>query len=629
MSSTDTMDMPLSIQPSVNRQLKSVVVVHFAGDSGDGMQLIGHQLTEASAILGNDIQTFSDFPAEIRAPAGTIPGVSGFQMCFANYDIHTPGDAYDTLVAMNPAALIASLSKVKPHGILIVDSDKFTLKECSKAKIDYNPLEGDKLEGYRVYPVPMTQLSLSAVEPAGLSRAQARKAKNFFALGVVYWLYDRPLQHTLSWLEQKFKNKPELLEANRLALKAGYNYAMTAELFTEHYRVQPAKLPAGVYRQITGNEALALGIVASGYQAQTPVFMAGYPITPASDVLHQLSKWRDYGVQAFQAEDEMAAIGAAIGAAYGGRLAVTCTSGPGLDLKGEMIGLAVMTELPLVIVDVQRAGPSTGMPTKTEQADLLLALYGRHGECPVPVLAPKTPSDCFAIMLEAFDFALSAMTPVIVLSDGYLANGAEPWRVPDLQDLPKPKCKFSPTDVPYQPYARDKDTLARQWAVPGMSGCMHRLGGLEKENITGNISYDPANHQLMTNIRRNKVQKLQEKMPSLEVTGDKQGDLLVIGWGGTFGSIQSAVLACQEEGLLISHVHLRHLWPLPKQLPALLKAFKQVVVAELNQGQLCRVLRSEYLVKAQSLSQVSGKPFSVTDLIEQFKAVLETEICVD
>ncbi len=623
---SDTVSMPLQVQPTVSRQLKNVVVVHFAGDSGDGMQLVGHQLTEASAILGNDIQTFSDFPAEIRAPAGTIPGVSGFQMCFANHDIHTPGDAYDTLVAMNPAALIASLSKVKPNGIVIVDGDKFTLKECNKAKLAYNPIEGGELAGYRLYSVPITQLSLNAVESAGLSRAQARKAKNFFALGVIYWLYDRPLQHTLTWLEQKFKSKPELLEANRLALKAGYNYAMTAELFTEHYRVQPAKLPAGVYRQITGNEALALGIVASGYQAQTPVLMAGYPITPASDVLHQLSKWREYGIQTFQAEDEMAAIGAAIGAAYGGRLAVTCTSGPGLDLKGEMIGLAVMTELPLVIVDVQRAGPSTGMPTKTEQADLLLALYGRHGECPVPVLAPKTPSDCFSVMLEAFEFALTAMTPVIVLSDGYLANGAEPWRVPELQDLPKPKCKFVPTDVPYKPYSRDKETLARHWAVPGMPGCMHRLGGLEKENITGNISYDPANHQLMTNLRRDKIMRLQQKMAPLDVTGQKQGDLLVIGWGGTFGSIQSAVLACQEEGLSISHLHLRYLWPLSAQLPALLKAFKRVVVAELNQGQLCRVLRSEYLIDAQSLSQVSGKPFSVTDLMEQFKTILEVEL---
>lgn len=626
---SNTVSMPLQVQPAVSRQLKNVVVVHFAGDSGDGMQLVGQQLTEASAILGNDIQTFADFPAEIRAPAGTIPGVSGFQMCFANHDIHTPGDAYDTLVAMNPAALIASLSKVKPNGIVLVDGDKFTLKECHKAKLDYNPIEGGELPGYRLYSVPITQLSLNAVEPAGLTRAQARKAKNFFALGIVYWLYDRPLLHTLTWLEQKFKSKPELLEANRLALKAGYNYAMTAELFTEHYRVQPAQLPAGIYRQITGNEALALGIVASGYQAQTPVLMAGYPITPASDVLHQLSKWREYGVQTFQAEDEMAAIGAAIGAAYGGRLAVTCTSGPGLDLKGEMIGLAVMTELPLVIVDVQRAGPSTGMPTKTEQADLLLALYGRHGECPVPVLAPKTPSDCFSVMLEAFDFALSAMTPVIVLSDGYLANGAEPWRVPELQDLPKPKCRFAPTDVPYQPYARDKETLVRQWAVPGMLGCMHRLGGLEKENITGNISYDPANHQLMTDLRRDKIQKLQHKMPPLEITGQKQGDLLVIGWGGTFGAIQSAVLACQEEGLSISHLHLRHLWPLSSQLPTLLQSFKRVVVAELNQGQLCKVLRGEYLIDAQSLSQVSGKPFAVTDLIERFKAMIAIEVCVD
>lgn len=623
---SDTITMPLQVHSTVSRQLKNVVVVHFAGDSGDGMQLVGQQLTEASAILGNDIQTFSDFPAEIRAPAGTIPGVSGFQMCFANYDIHTPGDAYDTLVAMNPAALIASLSKVKANGIVIVDSDKFTLKECNKAKLDYNPIEGGELAGYRLHAVPITQLSLNAVEPAGLNRAQARKAKNFFALGVIYWLYDRPLQHTLSWLNQKFKSKPEILEANRLALKAGYNYAMTAELFTEHYRVQPAQLPAGVYRQITGNEALALGIVASGYQAQTPVLMAGYPITPASDILHQLSKWREYGVQTFQAEDEMAAMGAAVGAAYGGHLAVTCTSGPGLDLKGEMLGLAVMTELPLVVVDVQRAGPSTGMPTKTEQADLLLALYGRHGECPVPVLAPKTPSDCFAIMLEAFEFALSAMTPVIVLSDGYLANGAEPWRVPELQDLPQPKCKFAPTDAPYQPYARDKDTLARHWAVPGMPGCMHRLGGLEKENITGNISYDPDNHQLMVNVRRDKIQKLQKKMAPLDVTGAKQGDLLVVGWGGTFGAIQSAVLACQEEGMSISHVHLRHLWPLSAQLPALLKSFKQVVVAELNQGQLCRVLRSEYLIDAQSLSQVSGKPFSVADLIERFRALCTEDV---
>ena len=484
-----------TIPLAVKRVPLKTVVIHFAGDSGDGMQVAGMQFTHASAVIGNDVRTYPDFPAEIRAPAGTLPGVSGFQLSFSSQRIHTPGDHYDVLVAMNPAALKASLKNIKPGGILMIDEDKFTPKDLKKANIPDNPLEVASQLGCRVIRLPMTSLTIQALEGKSISRSQARKAKNLFALGVVYWLFHRPLEETVNWIKERFKENEVIIEANILALKAGYHYAITAGLFAEHYEVEAAPLPPGEYRQITGNQALAWGCVAAALSAKQTLLVCGYPITPASDILHMLAKYGAYGVKTFQAEDEIAAIGAAIGAAYGGALALTSTSGPGMDLKSEGLGLAVMAELPLVVVDVQRAGPSTGMPTKVEQSDLLTALFGRHGECPVPVLAPATPGDCFHIAIQAFHLAITYMTPVIILSDAQLANGAEPWKIPDLEDLPSIHLPYHQAGEAFKPYERDQNTLSRPWAIPGTAGLEHRIGGLEKEHETGNISYDPDNHQ--------------------------------------------------------------------------------------------------------------------------------------
>lgn len=616
-----------TIPLTVKRIPLETVVIHFAGDSGDGMQVAGMQFSQSSATLGNDVRTFPDFPAEIRAPAGTLPGVSGFQLSFSSNRIHTPGDQYDVLVAMNPAAMKVSLKNLKPGGILIIDEDKFTAKDLKKANIPDNPLELLEQDQCRVIRLPMTSLTLQALEAFEISRPQARKCKNLFALGVVYWLYHRPLDETNEWIKERFKDSPPIVEANLAALKAGYHYAITAGLFAEHYEVEAAKLPPGEYRQMTGNQALAWGCVAAAIKANQTLMVCGYPITPASDILHMLARYAPYGVKTFQAEDEIAAIGAAIGAAYGGALALTSTSGPGMDLKSEGLGLAVMAELPIVVVDVQRAGPSTGMPTKVEQSDLLTALYGRHGECPVPVLAPATPGDCFYMALEAFRIAVTYMTPVILLSDASLANGAEPWRIPDLDALPEITINHCREPEGFKPYQRCPDTLARPWAVPGTPGLEHRIGGLEKENITGNISYDPDNHQYMVNLRAAKVRGIETSMPSLEIIGEEKGKVLVIGWGSTYGAIRTVVESLQQEGKEFTHVHCRTLHPLPKELGELIKNFEHVLVVELNLGQLCQIIRARYLVDAQSIHKVTGKPFSVYELQTAFAPYWEPSVC--
>ncbi len=600
---------------------RDAVVIRFAGDSGDGMQLTGSQFTNTSAVMGNDVYTFPDFPAEIRAPAGTLPGVSGFQLCFSAQPIRTAGDKLHVLVAMNPAALKVNLPDLEEGGLIILNENSFVDKEFKKAAYAPNPIESGELEKYRVFSFPLSELTLNAVKSMGLSHSQAMKCKNFFALGIVYWLYSRSIEQTLSWLDKKFSDKKNICNANQAVLKAGYNYALTIGLFTERYIVKKAKLPPGKYRQITGNEALALGCVAVALKSDQPFLLSGYPITPASAVLSQAAKYSDSGIHVFQAEDEIAAMSATVGSAFGGGLAMTITSGPGFDLKSEALGLAVMTELPCVVVDVQRAGPSTGMPTKTEQADLMAAMYGRHGECPVPILAPQSPSDCFSIVIEAFQIALKYMTPVIILSDGYLATGAEPWLIPDVETLPDLKPKFfhrhsreSGNPEKFSPYLRNPETLARVWAIPGTKDLEHRLGGLEKDLTTGNISYDPDNHQAMTDLRARKIQNISQHIPELKIQGKSSGKLLVVSWGGTYGSVFSAVESLQTEGVGVSAIHLRYLNPFPQNLKNILQSFDQILVPELNNGQLCRLLRAEYLVDAKSYSKITGRPFLIHEL---------------
>ena len=607
------MEQTVLARPPVARQERETITICFAGDSGDGMQLTGDQFTVTSALAGNDVSTFPDFPAEIRAPAGTLPGVSGFQVSFSHHDIYTIGDIVDVLVAMNPAALRVNHRDLKKGGILIVNSDNFSENDLRKATYAENPLESDSLKDYRVYRVPLNSLTLKAVEEVGLSKRQAERCKNLFALGMIFWLFDRPMEHTLKWIESKFSKLPMIRQANQLALDAGYNYGITME-FAEHYKVKPATLPPGVYRQITGNQALALGSVAAAVQAKRPLLLSSYPITPASDILHELSGYQNFGIKTFQAEDEISAICATIGAAFGGILGLTTSSGPGILLKGEGISLAVTAELPLVVIDVQRAGPSTGMPTKTEQADLLMAINGRHGECPVAVIAPQTPGDCFYIMLEAYRLALKYMTPVMVLSDGYLANGAEPWMLPEIEELPNLEPTFHTDPGGFTPYLRNPETLARAWAVPGTPGLEHRLGGLEKDSVTGNVSYDPLNHQKMVDTRAAKIKGIARDLPLLQVRGPKQGDLLVLSWGGTYGSVISAVEALQAEGKAVASAHLRYLYPLQRNLGDLLKNYKRVLVPELNLGQLCQILRSEFLIDAIPFNKVQGKPFLVSEL---------------
>ncbi|MGH9749342.1 MAG: 2-oxoacid:acceptor oxidoreductase subunit alpha [Candidatus Polarisedimenticolia bacterium] len=599
------------------------VVIRFAGDSGDGMQLTGTQFADTTALAGNDLATLPDFPAEIRAPAGTLAGVSGYQISFSSRDILTPGDQPDVLVAMNPAALKVNLGDLDEGGILILDTDAFSEANLHKAAYATNPLKDGSLAGFRVFDLPLTSLTLKAVAETGLTGRQATRCKNFFALGLVFWLYERPVDYTRDWIEKKFKNHEQMARANTLALLAGYNYADTTEIFTTHYRVQRAQLAPGTYRKITGNEATAMGFVTAALLSDRPLFYGSYPITPASDILHELSRFKNYPVKTFQAEDEISAMGAAIGAAYGGALGLCGTSGPGVCLKSEAIGLAVMTELPVVIANIQRGGPSTGLPTKTEQADLLQAMYGRNGECPVAIVAPATPADCFTMAIEAFRIATRHMTPVFFLSDGYLGNGAEPWRVPAPADLPRLEVKFWTDAATFKPYLRDPRTLARPWAVPGTPGLEHRIGGLEKEDVTGNVSYDPLNHEKMVHLREEKIARIADDLPLQEIHGDPSGRLLVVGWGSTHGAITSAVDEARRDGLAVSSIHLRYLNPFPRNLGEIFGRFETILIPELNLGQLRALLRARFLVDARGLNKVQGKPFRVSEIARAIRNALK------
>jgi 2-oxoglutarate ferredoxin oxidoreductase subunit alpha len=595
------------------------VVIRFAGDSGDGMQLTGDRFTSEAAAFGNDLATLPNFPAEIRAPQGTLPGVSSFQLHFADYDILTPGDRPDVLVAMNPAALKANIADLPPGGTLIVNTDEFNKRNLVKVGYDTNPLEDDSLASYQLHEVAMATITRAALEETGLSKKDAERAKNMFALGLLSWMYHRPTEGTELFLREKFAKKPDIAEANILAFRAGWNYGETTESFAVTYEVAPAKLAQGTYRQITGNTALAYGIVAAGQQSKLPIVLGTYPITPASDILHELSKHKNFGITTIQAEDEIAGVGAALGASYGGALGVTSTSGPGLALKSETIGLAVMTELPLVVIDVQRGGPSTGLPTKTEQADLLQAMYGRNGESPVPVVAPQSPADCFDAALEAARIALTYRTPVLLLSDGSIANGSEPWMVPDVASLPDLSVRFASapnaTDGSdeFWPYMRDPETLAREWAIPGTPGLQHRIGGLEKQDGKGSISYDPANHDHMVRLRQAKIDGI--KVPDL-VVDDPSGKarVLILGWGSTYGPIGAACRRVRKLGHAVAQVHLRHLNPFPSNLGDLLRAYDRVVIPEMNLGQLAMLLRARYLVDAISYTKVAGLPFKAEEL---------------
>src|SRR5216117_3554930 len=604
------------------REVLDQAVIRFAGDSGDGMQITGSQFTNTAALYGNDIATFPDYPAEIRAPAGTIPGVSGFQLHFSSNEVYTPGDAVDVLVAMNPAALKTNVGDLKRGGILIVNVDNFKEIDLKKAQIAVSPLEDRSLEGYRLFPVELTKLTRLALRDLGLDAKSMDRCKNFFALGMCYWLYNRSMDPTVRWIEDKFKNKPLLVEANKLALKGGYSYCEATEAFQISYEIPPAQLTPGLYRSMSGNQALALGFVTASQKSGLRLFQGSYPITPASVILHELSQYKDFGVMTFQAEDEIAAITSAIGAAYAGALAITTTSGPGMALKTEALGLAVAVEIPLVICDIQRGGPSTGLPTKTEQADLLQALFGRNSEAPIPVLAAATPADCFWVAIEACRIAVKYMVPVIILSDGYLANGAEPWRIPELKDIPDFPVKFASDPVSFLPYKRDPHTLARPWAVPGTPGLEHRIGGLEKQDPTGNINYEPLNHENMVRVRAAKVAAVAQDIPNVLPAGDPEGDLLIVAWGSTCGSITAALKAQRAKGRRIGHLHLRHLNPLPSNLGEVLKRYKKVLVPELNMGQLLWVLRAKFLVDAVGLNKIQGRPFKQAELDQKIEEML-------
>jgi 2-oxoglutarate ferredoxin oxidoreductase subunit alpha len=596
-------------------QLKEVTI-RFAGDSGDGMQLTGTQFSETTAWVGNDLNTLPDYPAEIRAPAGTIYGVSGFQLHFSSEDIHTPGDQPDVLVAMNPAALKKNLPELKKGGMIIVNSDSFDIKNLNLAHYDSNPLEDGSLDGYQVYQVPISSLTANALEGVKLSPKEVARAKNFFALGLMYWLFNRPIDNTVKWIHEKFAKNPEYVEGNEKALRAGYNYGEMTELFTARYTVEPAKLPKGIYRSISGNEATALGFLAASVKSGLPLFLGSYPITPASEIIQYLSTYKNFGVKTFQAEDEISGITTAIGASFAGNLAITSTSGPGLALKTEAIGLAVMTELPLVIIDVQRGGPSTGLPTKTEQADLLQAVCGRNGEAPVAVLAAATPSDCFNMAIEASRIAIKYMTPVILLTDGYIANGSEPWKIPHTNELPEIPVKFRTEKEGFYPYLRDEN-LARPWAISGTPQLEHRIGGLEKSDIYGNVSYDPDNHHKMVTLRAKKIKNIENDIPLLEVEGEQSGELLVIGWGGTYGAIKEAVNKARAQGYKVSQAHFRYINPFPKNTEQVLKSFKKVLLPEINLGQLAKLIKSEYLIDVQQFNVVRGLPLRVADIVDQ------------
>ena len=600
----------------------STVAIRFAGDSGDGMQVTGSQFTDTTALAGNDLATFPDFPAEIRAPAGSLAGVSGFQLKFSSDVVYTPGDAPDVLVAMNPAALKVNLRDLKLGGMLILNSEAFNAKNLAHAGYEKNPIEDGTLANYKVFSADITGMTLKAVESLGLNNRAAVRCKNFFALGLVYWLYNREPQHTVEYIESKFKD-PSLREANLRALKAGYHFGETAELFDRSYEVREAKIAKGKYRNISGNEALSLGFLAAAELSGLDLFLGSYPITPASDILHALASHKNLGVRTFQAEDEIAAICAAIGASYCGALALTTTSGPGLALKGEAMGLALMLELPLIIVDVQRAGPSTGMPTKTEQADLMQVMYGRNGEAPLPVIAASSPGDCFHTAIEACRMAVTHMTPVVLLSDGYIANSAEPWPVPDMSSIPRIPVKFQTDKEGFMPYARD-EKLARPWALPGTPGLEHRIGGIEKQHLTGNISYDPQNHEFMCKMRADRVQKIADSLPPTEIYGDQEGDLLVLGWGNTTGALRAGVESVRSStGKKIGHVQLRWLNPMPNDLGDIFKRFKRVLVPELNLGQLVKLIRARYLIDARPFNKIQGQPFKESEIVAAIKQQLE------
>ncbi|MBU0550222.1 2-oxoacid:acceptor oxidoreductase subunit alpha [Myxococcota bacterium] len=599
------------------------VTIRFAGDSGDGMQLTGTQFTETSAVMGNDLSTFPDFPSEIRAPAGTLAGVSGFQLQFSSQEVHTHGDAPDVLVAMNPAALKVAVGDLKENGIIIVDRDAFTDKNMNLAGYESDPFSDGSLAAYRVFDIEITKLTLNAIQELGLPQKQAVRCKNFFALGTVYWLFSRELQYTESWIESKFGAKtPSLAKANKLALNAGYNYGLNTHIFPNNYVIAQAPVEKGLYRKVTGNEAVGLGAVTAAELAGVELFLGSYPITPASEILHFLSHQRHLGVKTFQAEDEIAGICSAIGASYAGAAALTTTSGPGLALKTEAMGLATILEIPLVIVNVQRGGPSTGLPTKTEQSDLFQSLFARNGDSPMPVLAATSPGDCFWATIEAFRVALRYMTPVVLLTDGYLAQGSAPWKVPQISELEKIPVEFATDPEGFQPYARNED-LSRPWAIPGTPGMMHRVGGLEKQNITGHVSHDPANHQVMSDLRAEKIRKVQDMIPATEVYGDADAKLAVVGWGGSFGAIRGAVDHLRAQGVKLAHIHPRFLNPLPKDLGEILAGFDRILLPELNMGQLAYVLRANYGIEVARYNKLEGKPFKEAEIVTAIRAQLE------
>ncbi len=603
-------------------------MIKFAGDSGDGMQLTGTQFSNNTALIGNDLSTFPDFPAEIRAPQGTLPGVSGFQLHFSSNRIFTPGDACDVLVAMNAAALKANLKGLKKGGIIIANTDGFDSKNLRLANYPegINPLEDGSLVDYQLHTMDVTKMTREALKETSLGMKEKDRAKNMFVLGFLYWLYDRDMQSTVNFLTEKFGKKQDILDSNLKVLQAGYNFADTVEAFSTRYKVEKARMEPGTYRSITGNTALAYGLIAASQKADLPIFLGTYPITPASDILHELSRYKNFGIRTFQAEDEIAGITSAIGASYGGHMGVTTTSGPGMALKGEAMGLAVMLEIPLLIIDIQRGGPSTGLPTKTEQSDLLQAYYGRNGECPMPIVSASTPSDCFDGIFEAFRIAIRHMTPVIFLSDGYIANGAEPWKFPQSADLPAIEVKFKKGldegEDTYLPYQRDEN-LVRPWAIPGTPGLEHRIGGLEKQNITGNVSYDPENHQVMVKIRQEKVDKIADHIPLQKIeVGPEKGKVLVLGWGSTFGAIKSAVLELLAEGHEVAHAHLRHLRPFPKNLEEILHSYDHVLIPEINNGQLIRIIRDEFLIPAQGYNKIMGVPITKGELVAKIRELL-------
>ena len=616
--------------PETVKETVESVVIRFAGDSGDGMQLTGSQFTNTSALLGNDIATFPDFPAEIRAPIGTLAGVSGFQIHFGSTRIHTPGDACDVLVVMNVAALKANLRHLKKGGTVIANTDGFDAKNMRLAGVtgEITPLEDGSLDAFDVKKLDVTKITRAALADSGLGTKEIDRCKNMFVLGLVYWMYHRPLENTIDFIESKFKKNPAVAEANIKVLKAGWNYGETTEAFSSRYDVAKAKMDAGIYRGITGNVAATYGLIAASVKSGLPLFLGSYPITPASDILHELSKYKNFGIRTFQAEDEIAAIGSAIGAAFGGNLAITTSSGPGIALKTEAIGLATMLELPLVICNIQRGGPSTGLPTKTEQADLLQAMYGRNGECPVVIIAAQSPADCFDAAYEACRIALEHMIPVFYLSDGYIANGSEPWKFPQTADLREIKTSFAKpedkTDGKFLPYSRD-EKLARPWAIPGTKGLEHRIGGLEKQNITGNISYDPENHEFMVKLRAERVERVADFIPEQKIdNGPEQGDVLILGWGGTYGSLKTATRDLLAEGLSVAHAHLRYMNPMPKNIEKVLRSYKKILVPELNNGQLVRIIRDKFLIDAQPLNKIQGQPFTTVEIKNKVREMLNS-----